>query len=230
MRGTRPLSITVEDGCFCHWPVDADALDRTLPSWLTAETVDGDAWVSAIAHTVRRVSAFGFDVTTPAEWLPVRTPVRGPTGQRGVHFFAVFVSDEAVGTLAKHSLRLPYRAGRLERTTDDEYRTRRTLTIDGERALSLRHTPDDGEPSTAPPDSLAGFLVERRRYFTTGALGTRLVGSVGHDGWPLSRGESAVGGSLLSALGLPEPVGEPLVHYSPGTALGLAPPRPLWLD
>jgi len=230
MRGTRPLSITVSDGCFCHWPVEADALDRTLPSWLTAETADGDAWVTAVAHTVRSVTTFGLDVTTPAEWLPVRTPVRGPDGERGVWFFGVFVDDEAVGTLAKHSLGLPYWSGRLERTRDEEYRTRRTLTIDGEAVLSLRYTPVDGEASTAPPDSLAAFLVERRRYFTTGAFGTRLVGSVGHDGWPLTRGESVVGGSLLPALGLPEPVGEPLVHYTPGTELGLSPPRPLWLE
>jgi len=230
MPGVRPLSITVEDGCFCHWPVQADALDRELPPWLTAETADGDAWVTAVAHTVRRVTTFGRDVTTPAEWLTVRTPVRGPTGQRGVHFFAVFVDDETVGTLAKHSLRLPYRAGRVERTPDGESRTRRTLTVDGKRALCLRETPADGETSTAPPDSLAAVLVERRRYFTTGALGTRLVGSVGHDGWPLTRGESEVESSVLSALGLPGPIGKPLVHYTPGTELGLAPPRPLWLD
>lgn len=230
MPGTRPLSITVDDGCFCHWPVDADALDRKLPSWLTAETFDGDAWVTAVAHTVRSVATFGLGVTTPAQWLPVRTPVRGPTGQRGVWFFAVFVDDEAVGTLAKHSLRLPYRSGDVERTPDDEYRTRRTLTVDGKQVLSLRYTPEDSEPSTAPPDSLAGFLVERRRYYTTGAFGTRLVGSVGHGGWPLTRGESAVDGSLLPALGLPEPAGEPLVHFTPGTELGLVPPGPLWLD
>jgi len=230
MPGTRPLSITVDDGCFCHWPVDADALNRELPSWLTAETADSYAWVTAVAHTVGSVAAFGLDVTTPAEWLPIRTPVRGPAGQRGVYFFAVFVDDEAVGTLAKHSLRLPYRSGRLERRPDGEYRTRRTLTVDGRQALSLRYTPDDSEASTAPPDSLAAFLVERRRYFTTGAFGTQLVGSVGHDGWPLVRGESVVGGSLLPALGLPEPVGEPLVHYTSGTELGLVPPKPLWLD
>lgn len=230
MSGARPLSITVDDGCFCHWPVGADALDRELPSWLTAETADGDAWVTAVAHTVGRVTAFGLDVATPAEWLTVRTPVRGPTGQRGVWFFAVFVDDEAVGTLAKHSLRLPYRSGRLSRTSAPEYRTRRTLDRGGELTLELRYTPGNGEPSMAPPDSLANLLVERRRYFTTGAVRTRLVGSVGHDGWPLAPVESTVSGSLLPALGLPDPVGEPLVHYTTGTELGLVPPVPIWLD
>ena len=230
MSGARPLSITVDDGCFCHWPVEADALDRELPTWLTAETADGDAWVTAVAHTVGRVTTFGLDVGTPAEWLTVRTPVRGPEGQRGVWFFAVFVDDATVGTFAKHSLGLPYRSGQLERLSATEHRTRRTLDLNGKLALELRYTPGDDAGATAPPDSLAGFLVERRRYFTTGAVGTRVVGSVGHDGWPLTPVESAVSGSLLSALGLPEPAGKPLVQHTTGTELGLVPPVPLWLD
>lgn len=231
MFSTRPLAVTVDDVCFCHWPVDADALSRSVPDWLTVETADGDAWVSAVAHTVTGVASFGVDLTRPAEAVNVRTYVRGPDGQRGVRFLAVFTDDPLAATFSKPALRLPYREGRLDRRDDDgEYRTRRTLDVDGRRVLDVRYTPGDGETTTAPPDSVAAFLVERHRYFTTDGFGTRLVGSVGHDPWPLGSVDADVSGSLLSALGLPNPAGPPLVHYSPGTELGLSPPRPLWLD
>ncbi|MDS0276872.1 DUF2071 domain-containing protein [Halomicroarcula sp. S1AR25-4] len=231
MFSVRPLTVVLADVCFCHWPVDADALSRSIPDWLTVETADGDAWVTAVAHTISGVSSFGVDLTGPVAAVTVRTYVRGPDGHRGVRFLAVYADDALTATVTEPALRLPYREGRLGRQTDDgEYRTRRTLDVDGRRVLDVRYTPGDGETTTAPPDSLAAFLVERHRYFTTGGFGTHLVGSVGHDPWPLGTVDADVSGTLLPTLGLPDPAGSPLVHYSPGTELGLSPPRPLWLD
>ncbi|WP_135302679.1 DUF2071 domain-containing protein [Haloarcula amylovorans] len=231
MLSVTPLSATVTDACFCHWPVETDALTRSIPDWLTIETADGDAWVTALAHTVSSVASFGVEVTKPARAVNVRTYVRGPNDQRGVRFLALFTDDALTTATAAPPLRLPYRDGVLTHETDGGgFRSRRTLDVDGQRALDLRYTPDNGEATTAPPDSLASFLVERQRYFTTDPFGTRLVGSVGHDPWPLRTVDADVQGSLLRTLGLPDPTGKPLFHYSPGTEFALAPPRPLWLD
>ncbi|MBV0923174.1 DUF2071 domain-containing protein [Halomicroarcula limicola] len=231
MLSVTPLSATVTDACFCHWPVEADALSRSLPDWLAVETADGDAWVTALAHTVSGVESFGVELVGPAHAVNVRTYVRGPNGQRGVRFLALFTDDAFATAAAAPTLRLPYRDGVLtHETSGGEFRSRRTLDVDGRRALDLRYAPSDGEATTAPPDSLASFLVERQRYFTTDPFGTRLVGSVGHDPWPLRTVDADVSGSLLRTLGLPNPAGDPLFHYSPGTEFALAPPRPLWLD
>jgi len=223
--------VTVEDCCFCHWPVERTALQKRLPAWLTAETAADDAWLTAIPHTVSSIASFGIDLTEPAETVTVRTYVRGPNGQRGVYFFGLFTEDPLAAAFSVPALQLPARDGRVERrsgTGDD--RTRRTLDVDGMRTLDLRYAPEETAPTNAPPDSLASFLVERDRYFTSGPLGARLVGSVGHDPWPLVPVDATVTESLSSALGLPEPTGDPLFHYSPGTELGVSPPKPFWLD
>jgi len=226
----KPLTVSVEDVCFCHWPVDPDALNRELPAWLTAEAAAGDAWVTAIHHTVTGVSSFGVDLSDPAESVTVRTYVSGPDGQRGLYFFAAFTTDP-LASAAGPLLRLPYRDGRVARRDGDaEYRTERTLDVAGRRALTVRYTPGDGPATTAPADSLPSFFVERFRVFATGPMGTKLVAGVGHEPWPLGPVEAAVEGDLLRLLGLPEPVGEPLVHYSPGNDMSVAPPVPLWLD
>ena len=229
MHGRRPLTVTIADACFCHWPVDADAVARALPRWLEVEPADGDAWLTAIHHTVAGVTPFGLDVSDPAESVTVRTYVRGPDGQRGLYFFAAFTTDRIAST-AGPLLRLPYRDGTLARRALDGGRTERTLDVDGRRALTVRYEPGDGDPSRAPADSLAAFFVERHRVFAEGPLRSRLVASVGHDPWPLGPVEATVDGNLLSTLSLPEPVGDPLVHYSPGNDLDVGPPAPLWLD
>ncbi|MDS0281688.1 DUF2071 domain-containing protein [Haloarcula onubensis] len=230
MASRKPLTVRVEDVCFCHWPVDPDELARAIPCWLTVERAADDAWITAIHHTVAGVSAFGVDLGNPAQSVTVRTYVRGPDGQRGLYFFAAFTTDP-IASAAGPLLRLDYRDGRVaRRDADGDYRTERALDVDGRRALTVRYTPGDEPATTAPPDSLPAFFVERFRVFGEGPLGARVVGHVGHDPWELGPVESAVDGDLLSVLGLPEPVGDPLVHYSPGNELGVAPFRPLWLD
>lgn len=223
---TRPLTVTVSDACFCHWPVDAASLARSVPDWLTVETVDGDAWLTAIPHTVTAISAFGVDLTSPAPAVTVRTYVRGPADQRGLYFFAVIAAAPLASAGAGPLLGLPTRRGRHSHLPTDEFDARRTLSLDGGRALDVRYSPPD-EASPSPPDSLAAFLVERHRYFTDGPLGIRLVGSVGHDPWPLAPVEASVTTALSSALNIPEPMGDPVVHYSPGNELTVAPPEPV---
>ena len=226
----KPLTVRVADVCFCHWPVDPAALERATPPWLTVERAADDAWLTAIHHTVEGVSAFGVDLSEPAESVTVRTYVTGPDGQRGLYFFAAFTTDP-VASAAGPLLRLNYRDGRVARhDADGDHHTERTLDVDGRQALTVQYTPGEEPRSTAPPDSLPAFFVERFRVFGDGPLGSKFVGHVGHDPWELGPVDATVEGDLPSALSLPEPVGDPLVHYSPGNELGVSPFRPLWLD
>lgn len=223
----KPLTVRVADVCFCHWPVDPAAVARTLPDWLSVERAAGDAWITAIHHTVEGVSAFGVDLGNPAQSVTVRTYVQGPDGQRGLYFFGAFTTDP-IASAAGPLLRLNYRDGQVSRRDGDgDHRTERTLDVDGRRALTVRYTPDDEPATAAPADSLPAFFVERFRVFGDGPLGTKSVGHVGHDPWELRPVEAAVEGAPLAALSLPEPAGDPLVHYSPGNELGVAPFRPL---
>lgn len=226
MTHTQPFVVTVADVCFCHWPVEASALARSVPDWLTVETAAGNAWVTAIPHTITGISAFGIDLARPAEAVTVRTYVRGPDGQRGLYFFAV-IPEDRIGAAATPVLSLPVRQGRPTRyAPDSEGRSGRTVEMDGQRILDVRYEADADDTTATPPDSLASFLVDRQRYFTTGRFGTRLVGSVGHDPWRLDRVDSTVTGSVLPSVDVSAGEPDPLVHHSPGIQISIAPPLP----
>ena len=227
MVSVTPLRTYLADVCFCHWPVERAALERLVPEWLTVETVDGDAWLSAIGHTVERVAAFGVDVTRPAQAVNVRTYVRGPQENRGVFFLAIYTTDAFTRSTAPRVLGLPYERGHLERRIDSSGTVHRTLTVGREQRFDLRYDPRDVAPSTVPPDSLSAFLVERDRFFVEGSLGIPLGGSVGHDPWQLAPIDATVTGSLLGDLGLDAAAGDPLFHFSRGIEIDIAPPTPL---
>jgi len=219
----RPLQVTLDDVCFCHWPVTETAVQAAVPDWLTVETADGDAWVSAVAATVDRVETFGFEIAGPSELLTVRTYVRGPTGQRGVCVLALFGDDRRTATAVSELFRITVgdAVPRMLPTPD----RRRVLDTGERRIFECRYTVA-GDPVGLPPDSLASFLVDRQRYFTTGRFGTRLVGSVGHDPWRLDHVDATVTGSVLSSVDIPAAESDPLVHHSPGVQVSIAPPIP----
>lgn len=231
MARTQPFVVSVSDVCFCHWPVPARPLGQSVPDWLTVETTSDSAWLTAIPHTVSEVTAFDLELTRPTEVVTVRTYVRDSSGQRGLYFFAVIPSDPITSAAATPVLGLPTIDGSPKRYRDgEEGTTRRTLDIWGQRVLDVMFQHPSEEPTTAPPDSVASFLVERHRYFTDGPLGSRLTGNVGRDPWHISPVETSVSVSLTDALDLPDPLGDPVCHYSPGADLSVAPPRPVWMD
>lgn len=225
MVAFRPLEVALEDVCFCHWPVSASAVRAAVPAWLTVETIDGDAWVSAVAATVDRVETFGVDVAGAAELLTVRTYVRGPTGQRGVWVLGLFGDGTRVLTAVSELFQTPVgEAVPRKLSTGD---VRRVLDERRRRLFECRYTAA-GKPTAVPPDSLASFLVDRQRYFATGRFGTRLVGGLGQDPWALDRVDATVTGSVLPAVDLAETTAEPLVHHSPGLPVSLGAPRPCY--
>jgi len=219
----RPLQVTLDDVCFCHWPVSEAAVQAAVPDWLTVETADGDAWVSTVAATVDRVETFGIEVAGPSELLTVRTYVRGPTGQRGVCVLALFGDDRRTATAVSELFRIT--VGDATPRTLPTADRRRVLDEGARRLFECRYTAS-GDPVAIPPDSLASFLVDRQRYFTTGRFGTHLVGSVGHDPLRLDRVDAAVTGSVLPLVDISDRESDPLVHHSPGLRVSIAPPVP----
>jgi len=219
----RPLQVTLKDVCFCHWPVSETAVVAAVPDWLTVETADGDAWVSAVAATVDRVETFGVEVAGPSELLTVRTYVRGPTGERGVCVLALFGDDRRTTTAVSELFRVTV-GDAVPRSLPTADR-RRVLDTSQRRLFECRYTAE-GNPVAVPPDSLASFLVDRQRYFTTGRFGTRLVGSVGHDPWRLDRVDATVTGSPFPLVDISAHASDPLVHHSPGLRVSIAPPVP----
>jgi len=90
--------------------------------------------------------------------------------------------------------------------------------------VRIEYEPADNA-ETVPPGSLPWFLIERERYFTTGAFDIRLSGAVGHDPWQIAPVDATVDGRLPGES--PTPSGAPLVHHSPGIEMALGPPTPI---
>jgi uncharacterized protein len=80
------------------------------------------------------------------------------------------------------------------------------------------------------PGELGGLdhhLTARWQLYTT--LGPLLArATVEHEPWPLHRAAvRELDSGLVAAAGLPDPEGEPVVHWSPGVRTSIGAPRPL---
>jgi uncharacterized protein YqjF (DUF2071 family) len=96
----------------------------------------------------------------------------------------------------------------------------------GPRPASSRVRVSTGEPAGPSGASERDhFLTARWRLFSVRA-GRLISARACHQPWPLYRATAPlVDDHLLTAAGLPEPLGEPLVHYSPGVDVAIGPPE-----
>jgi len=204
---------------FVHWQYDAGVLAPLLPPGVRPDVLEGSAWVGLVPFAMRRVRLFG------APPLPhvsafletnVRTYTVGPDGTRGI-FFLTLEADRLLPVLAaRASYRLPYTWARmsLQQTSD-------VLTYESTRRWPARVGATSrvrvrvGGPVQASP--LDHALTARWDLHSSWWLGRTLVTPARHDRWPLLAAELLdVDASLLRAVGLPQPAGEPKVLHSPG--------------
>lgn len=226
--GIEPLTITLRDVCFCHWPVSEAHVSRLVPDWLAPDTADGSAWISAVAMELSEFDAFGLPVREDVLAVNLRTYVRGPGGDRGVYFCSLDATDRPAVDTARRLFRLPYYFAEVEWTRNDARTTVRIVRRDGSGSTLAIACEASGPAQSASPDTLPSFLAERYRYFTEGPLGTRLVGSVGHEPWALQSATATLTeDGLLETVGLDDPDPRPLAHYSAGTTMRIGVPGPV---
>lgn len=224
----RPLSVGLSDVCFVHWPVSPTVVASVVPDWVEPDTFDGTAWVSALALTIDRFDVFGLPVRRDIEGVNLRTYVTTPAGNRAVYFLSLDVTDRFAADTARTLFALPYHHADIRRRHQgDRTEVLATRQPDSRTRLTVTFEPL-GDPSQPAPDTLASFLVDRDRYVTTGPLGTRLVGSVGHPTWTVQPADATVTDrTLLTEGGIDDVEENPLVHYSPGLEMTIGALEPL---
>lgn len=209
---------------FLHWPYPAAEIQRRLPSGLEVEPWDGQAWVGLVPFemTVRPPvgpGAIRFPETN------VRTYVVGPDGRPGVYFFSLDAASTTAVTTARTTWQLPYFLARMsvEQTGGGvRYRSERRRPGPVGAGHDVLVVPGD---ALARPDEFAHYLTAR---FT---LWNKVAGAVmrtqaDHPPWNLQQAEvRSLRESLLTAAGLPAPVGAPLVHFSTGVDVRIGAPR-----
>jgi uncharacterized protein YqjF (DUF2071 family) len=245
----RPiLTVGGRDVLFAHWPVDPAVVESHVPAGLCVETFDGSAWVSVLALE-NRAAAPG-SLSPPSRLgagtpqLNLRTYV-SYDGDLGVYFLSLDTGGRATAAVGRRAFGLPFHHARMRLTRQGErvsVRSRRD-TGDGPPAVFRARYRPTGERYRAEPGTVESFCVERFRYYLP-ATGDRRAGPLGgddgdggdgddggvrvgridRDPWDLRPVTATIrDNTLFEAAGLPAPVTDPVVGYSPGFEMGVEP-------
>lgn len=211
-----------------HWPYEPAVVEAQLPRGLRVDTYGGVAWVGLIPFHMQRIRLPRGPALRGWSTFPetnVRTYVVAPDGRRAVWFFSLDVTSLVPAVVARTAYGLPYcwSAMSINRPTPDtvEYATTRRWPHGG---ATSRVRIGIGEP-VERPDGLEQF-VTARWALASDLLGSGMWADVDHAPWPLHRAELLhCDDWLMAAAGLPEPVGDPLVLWSPGVEVRVGRPR-----
>ena len=204
-----------QDLSFLHWRYRAEDVRPLVPSDLDLDLHDGDAWVGLVPF---RVVGLTLPKAPSVPWLStfvetnVRTYVVDPTGRRGVWFFSLDAARLAAVIGGRVGYALPYYWSKMRVQCDGQTAFYRSVRRHGPAAVS--HVEVDIDEWLAAPDDLEVFLTARFRLYAL-RDGSLLRADVEHPPWPLKRARAKrIDDTLVRAAGLPEPRGEPLVHFA----------------
>lgn len=211
---------------YLHWRYDPAVIQALLPEGLEVDTFDGSAWVGLIPFSMRDV---GVPKLPPVPYfgdfpeVNVRTYVRR-NGVPGVWFFSLDVNRLAPALVARTTYLLPYCWGK----ASNELVGGMLSTSVRRRWPSVASTKIQVEVGDviAEPDDLANFLTARWGLYSRG-LGKSLMNApVDHEPWPLHTAQLVgLQDTLITAAGIPAPVGEPHVMFSPGVSVRIGMPH-----
>lgn len=206
-----------------HWRYPAAEVQALLPSGLTVETFDGDAWVGLVPFQMRVDIPFApaFPSVLHFPETNVRTYVSGKSGEPGVYFWSLEASSLPAVATARAAYQVPYFwADMTLEHTGDVLRYESTRRWPGPKGASSLVEVRVGDPfRTGEASDLDRFLTARWALY--GSFGPwRSYAAMFHEPWPLHHGEVLrCDDELVAAAGLTQPTDEPLVHYSPGVSV-----------
>lgn len=214
---------------FVHWPYDPGVVQALLPDGLTVDVKDDVAWVGLVPFhcTIRPPGVPRIPWVSSFEEMNVRTYVRGPDGVPGVWFITLDAARLGAVLIARLTYGLDYFWSKMAFTRVGDvvtYSTRRRWplpsSVVGTVALEIG-------ARIAPPEitELERFLTARWSFY--GSLVRRLYrGQVEHAAWELERAHLLhCDTGLVTACGLPEPEGEPIVHHSKAVQVRMSGPK-----
>jgi len=209
------------DLLFVHWPVDAELIDRLLPTSIEPDTFDGSAWVGLIPFAMPKVRALGVPLPGSASMLEcnVRTYVT-VNGTPGVWFFTLDADGLFAVLGARMGFNLNYRMARMTMHREGDrisytvkrrdHHDRRHIAqrypinaIDTDSpAMKCVWTVGDELPR-AQPGALEHFLTERYALFTVNRRQRVMMGPIEHGPWTLRAARLAeLNDQLVSAAGI----------------------------
>ncbi len=212
---------------FMHWPLDAELIRPLIPSLLSIDTFDGKAWIGVVPFTMwgtRGSFLLPIPGTSAFHELNVRTYVHCK-GVPGVWFFSLDAANKLAVWGARTFYHLPYFNAEMslrQQGNSIKYHSQRNDARGAPAQLDAAWT--IGEPlARTRPGSLGFFLTER--YCLYSFHRERLYRSrIFHQPWPLlSASLDGYQSTMVEALGIDEPKGEPVLHYAESISVNIWP-------
>lgn len=215
---------TWESLSFLHWPVPATAVRDRLPPGLEVDERDGATWLGVVPFGMADVRVP--PLPAPGRWgrfpeLNARVYVRDRAGRSGVWFLALWCTNPAFIAAAR-ALGIPYRRARASVDAGDgPDAVRRYRFAEG---VSFRAAVRPAAPVDAS-SGLDAWLTARWNMYSVRA-GRLWRHPVTHEPWTLRAGVlEELQSDVHARLGLPDPVGAPLVHVAEPVHALVGPPR-----
>ena len=191
-----------------HWKVQSSALANFLPEGLTIDTFDGQAWVSIIAFSVKKLRP-RFLPSIPAvsnfHEVNFRTYVIRD-GIPGIYFLSIEAGKLLPTLLARILIGLPYIKSDISRTVETYCSKNISKNLELEATYALR---EPLESSSA----LDYWITERHALFQEN--GDKLYRlDIHHKPWPLQHMDINARFSGYPLIGHPVASSPDLVHYA----------------
>ena len=215
-EGSPLMEQVWEDLLFLHWPIEEALIRPLIPESLEIDTFEGKAWIGITPFRLTGLRLLslppipGFNAFNE---INVRTYVLHH-GKPGIWFLSLDASKLIPAIGARIFFTLPYFSAEIDfAKSDGEFRFDMKRDLASETYFYARWK--QGARLRVPDtESLAFFLIERYALFAE-AGGSLSMTRAYHHPWILDEAILvSLESTLIAALGLPEPIGEPLAHFS----------------
>jgi uncharacterized protein YqjF (DUF2071 family) len=203
---------------FAHWRVPFERLRAHVPSVLSLETFDGEAWLGI---TPFRLSGLRVEATPPLPALStfpelnVRTYVSFG-GRPGIYFFSLDAGSSFAVAAARRFYRLPYFLAEMaieQAAAGTRFESARVDRRGHAASFQARYR-RAGEPATAAPGSLEHFLTERYCLYAVEPGGATYRAEIHHPPWRLAPAAAEIAANTMPPPGLELPPQSPLFHLA----------------
>ncbi len=206
------------DLLFAHWPVPVEMLHPHIPTSLTLDTFDGNAWIGIVPFHMRNIHLRGGLPLVGADAfaeLNVRTYVRHGD-HAGVWFFSLDAASRLAVWGARRFFHLPYFYAEMESRREGEQVHYRSIRRDrrGHPARFAATYMPTGAPFHAQPGTLAHFLTERYCLFAVDKRGRLYRGDIEHAPWPLQPATATIPENSMWLPGWSFPTSAPVLYFA----------------
>jgi uncharacterized protein len=217
-EGPWVMTQTWHDLLFAHWPVEAGALRKKVPSEFALDLFDGTAWLGIVPFHMTNVAPRGVPSLPWVSEFPelnVRTYVR-VNDKPGIYFFSLDAGSTLAVQAARALLNLPYYSASMSVVPDADHIAYNSRRDDGSTAatLSASYRPV-GAPFEGIRGSLEYFLTERYCLYNLDHRGAPYRLEIHHPLWALQPATAEfTRNTMAEAAGLSVSDASPLLHFS----------------